>query len=235
MDQRTGEQKLFLLEGQTSCQSHIHGLGRRSEPLVDHVDVYVNQDSPSKVHSFDIDRKLGELIDNGSMQSKLVLVQLHGHTLSCMPDILTQRTGTEEALTILQSAAMKFFSRLTLENIDMLARIANQLTPKRAFYPLHERVMQTVQWSSDLSFMSQQAGFYVTIASILEHAKRYDELFFQSGDRMPDIHDVDTHLLERDRIRSAAFYVSGYGAEYHTPEWDVEYNPRDRQAISKKS
>ena len=232
--QHTDDQKVLLLEGHTLCQSRLDNLGDSSEPPDDHLEVSVERDISNKVHSFDIDKQLGGLVDNGSMQSKLVLAYLHALTSFCMPDRLTGKTGTEEALTILQSAALRSFSRLTQSNIDLLERIANELTPKRVFYPEHERVMQSVQWSSRVGFMSQHAGFYSAVISILHHEKRYDELFRQSGMLMPSIRNVDAHLLERNRIRSAAFQVSGYGAEDHTTEHDVEYNSRDRRRQSRR-
>ena len=150
--QRTGGHKVFLLEGRTSCQRHIQGLDYQSESLHDHVDISVNQESSCRIHQFDVDRQLGRLVDNDSMHSKLILVYLHGYTSFRMPDRLTRRTGTEEALSILRSAALKSFGRLRQETIDILARIANELTPKRVFCPEHERVMQSVQWSSPAEF-----------------------------------------------------------------------------------
>ena len=94
--------------------------------------------------------------------------------------------------------------------------------------------MQSVQWSSQLSFMSQHAAFYTTVVSILDHAKIYDDLFFQSDIRMPVIRDVNAHLLERGHIRSAALYVSGYSAEEPTSQYDEIYSPRDRDRESRR-
>jgi hypothetical protein len=94
--------------------------------------------------------------------------------------------------------------------------------------------MQSVQWFSQLSFMSQHAGFYTNVVSMLDHAKKYDELFFQSDVIMPVIGDVNAHLLERGRIRSAALYISGYGAEKHTSQYDEVHSPRDRNLDSRR-
>ena len=232
--QHTDEQKVILLEGHTTCRGRTNNLSDSSNPFNDHPEVSVNRDVSSNVHSFDVDKQLGGLVDNGSMQSKLVLAYMHALTSFCMPDPLTGKTGTEEALTILRSAALRSFSKLSQANIDILERIANELTPKRVFYPEHERVMQSVRWSSTIGFMSQHSEFYSVVLAILEHEKRYDELFHQSGITLPSIRDVNPHLLERDRIRSAAFQVSEYGAEDHTTENDVEYSSRDRGRHSRR-
>ena len=82
--------------------------------------------------------------------------------------------------------------------------------------------------------MSQHAGFYAAVVAIMEHDKRYDELFHQSGIVRPSIRGVDPHLLERHRIRSATFQVSEYGAEDHTTKNDVEYSSRDSRRQSRR-
>ncbi|KAI1770978.1 hypothetical protein F4818DRAFT_454894 [Hypoxylon cercidicola] len=51
-------------------------------------------------------------------------------------------TGTEQALTVLKSAAVKSFKCLTEHDHDLLKEIA-LLTPRRGYYPSHRRVMQT--------------------------------------------------------------------------------------------
>jgi hypothetical protein len=56
---------------------------------------------------------IGRLMDNGSLHSKLFLAYLHALTSFCLPDPLLQRTGTELALSILRSAAVRSFDRLT--------------------------------------------------------------------------------------------------------------------------
>jgi hypothetical protein len=69
---------------------------------------------PGRKHNyFRINTALGRLVDNGSLQSKLFLCHLHAATSHCLPDPLTGRTGTEEALRILKSAAVASFIRLT--------------------------------------------------------------------------------------------------------------------------
>ena len=93
-----------------------------------HLSVTVATDSIVKVHAFREDRALGGLIDNGSLQSKLVVAYLHALTSFCALDDLTQRTGTEQALTILGLAAVSSFTELSKPNVDILTAIA-RLTP----------------------------------------------------------------------------------------------------------
>lgn len=93
-----------------------------------HIAVQVAKRTVVRVHSYSVDSQLCRLVDNGSLQSKLFLCYLHALTSFCLPDTLTMRTGTEQALSILQSAAVKSFDRLTEENVGLLAQIAT-MTP----------------------------------------------------------------------------------------------------------
>ncbi|KAK4892491.1 hypothetical protein LTR27_008955 [Elasticomyces elasticus] len=104
-------------------------------------------------HTFQIDMMLGRLVGNGDIQSKLFLAYLHALTAYPLPDALTRKTGTEQALSMLRSADVRSFDRLTTENADLLGDIA-ALTLVRDYYPANERVMQTVKWSSKLGFLA---------------------------------------------------------------------------------
>ena len=109
----------------------------------DHVAVNIDWQPDSRVHTFSVDRQLRRLADNGSLQSKLHLCYLHALMLFCLPDPLTQRTGTKQALSILHSGSVRLFDQLQPENCMILAKIA-ELTPGRCYYPENERVMQSV-------------------------------------------------------------------------------------------
>jgi hypothetical protein len=82
---------------------------------------------------------------------------------------LTGHTGTEQALKILNSGAVRSFDILSNENINVLVNIF-QLAPSRKFYPSHLRDMQTVNWSRALSFLSQHGRFITAVTRIREQA-----------------------------------------------------------------
>ncbi|KAI1428155.1 hypothetical protein F5Y12DRAFT_790732 [Xylaria sp. FL1777] len=200
----------------------------------DHIRVTVTKSSVTKVHTLHVDGLLGRLLDNGDLQGKLFLSYLHALTSYCLPDPLTKRTGVEQSLWTLNSASVRSFHLLSPSNINVLVQIA-QLTPGRQYYPQHERVMQTVSWDSDLSYLSQHDGFYQVVASIFQQA-RQNSLFYPNSDsKQLDIHihiDTNEYLMERDRIRSSTFRISGFGAEEHTTAYDVTYASRDRNQSS---
>jgi hypothetical protein len=69
-------------------------------------------------HHYQIDRQLGRLVNNsGSLKSTLYRCSLHAVTAHCLPDELTGRTGTEEALATLASASV--CSSLSLDHIEI--------------------------------------------------------------------------------------------------------------------
>ncbi|KAI1759163.1 hypothetical protein GGR53DRAFT_524076 [Hypoxylon sp. FL1150] len=176
-----------------------------------HMDVTVDKGSATKAHVYEVDNLLGRVIDDGSLESKLLLSYLHSLTSFVLPDPLTRRTGTEQALTILDSAAIKSFKSLSDEDNDRLGEIAS-LTPKREYHPKHDRYAQAVQWDPKLSF-SAQHDQAKTLKFLDEESRR---------------------LLQRDMIRSATFYVSGFGAEAFNTRHDVSYMSRDQTATSEE-
>ncbi|EED21984.1 conserved hypothetical protein [Talaromyces stipitatus ATCC 10500] len=185
----------------------------------------------TRVHSYTVDEQLSRLVDNGSLHSKLFLCYLHALTSFCLVDPLTMRTGTEQALSILQSAAVKSFDRLTKEDIDLLAHIA-KLSPGREYYPRYLHVIQVVTWDSVLSYLSQHGHFLKHVQAMFEH---YDKMkIFHEGQYVKPwgVDHAEEALLNRDLIRSSMLRISGFGAEDHTLSMDAKYTPRDRGILS---
>ena len=73
-----------------------------------------------RYHCYRLDPLLGRLVDNGSLDSKLMLAHLHAVTSHSLPDGLTGLTGTEAALKILRSAAVRSFERLNSRDVAKL-------------------------------------------------------------------------------------------------------------------
>ncbi|PQE07113.1 p-loop containing nucleoside triphosphate hydrolase protein [Rutstroemia sp. NJR-2017a BVV2] len=179
-----------------------------------------------KYHLYSIDRQLGRLVDNGSLQSRLFRLYLHGTTSHCLIDRLTGRTGTEEALFGLAGAATRSFVELEPIDIELLEMLA-QLTPRRQFYPKHLRVMQQVEWAT-LSPLSQHCAFQKQVASIFGQANAFQ--VFQERPVEPLIPETrgEQFLLERAAIRDSSFQVHEFGAEAFTANDDTVYTSRDQ-------
>ncbi|KAF7189675.1 hypothetical protein HII31_08995, partial [Pseudocercospora fuligena] len=198
-----------------------------------HVSVTASQDTATKIHSLEIN-DLGRLLDNGDLMCKLYVAYLHALTSFCLPDPLTCRTGTEQALSILESAAVRSFDHLTEENLEMLGKIAS-LSPGRCYYPAHQRVMQTVDWDTSLSFLSQHGRLNSDVRMILTQAEESQFLFPGASFELPLLQNIDEHLQQRDSIRSAVFRTCGCGAEDHTSAYDKPYESRDLGWLSQRS
>lgn len=193
----------------------------------EHISVFVAKESIHKVHALRVDPKLGRLLDNSELGCKLFLAYLHALTSFCLVDPLTHMTGTEQALTILKSAAVRSFDQLAQEHIDMLAKIA-ALSPGRCYYPTHLRVMQKVDWDTKISFLSQHGHFITVVKNLLEQAKQATTFFPDAKLSFPRLDEPNNYLLQRDNTRSATFRVSGFGAEDHNTGNDKRYTARDR-------
>ncbi|KAI2625249.1 hypothetical protein GGS21DRAFT_314838 [Xylaria nigripes] len=203
-------------------------------PVDDHTKVEISKTSIVKIHALHIDSVLGRLIDNGNLQGKLFVSYLHALTSYYLPDPLTKTTGVEQALLILNSAAVRSFDRLSQQNIDILVKIA-RLNPIRQYYPQHERVMQTISWTSNLNYLSQHDGFFKAVSIIFEQAKQMSLFYPESGSEELDIRKMiptSDFLMERDCIRSSTFRISEFGSEAHTTIHDVTYPSRDQNQRS---
>ena len=185
-----------------------------------------------KHDAFTVDSRLGRITASGSLSSKLYLCYLHALTSHCLPDPLTGRTGTEEALRILASAAVCSFQRLDSESYYLLCGIAG-ISPRRLFYPKHKCDMEQVGWSDGLPVLSQHDAFWPEVEAILEHA-RDCELLQQrdaEGASLLDLSSLkrsDPLLASRAMNRNAVFRVSEFGAENHTAAFDSQYSGRHR-------
>ncbi|KAL2821232.1 hypothetical protein BJX63DRAFT_427905 [Aspergillus granulosus] len=188
-----------------------------------HIRINISWEPITTLHAYAVRDDLGYLDDNGSVQSKLMLCYMHALTSFCLPDPLTQKTGTEQALSILRSASLRSFSRLQTKNAILLAKIA-QLTPGRGYYPKNEREMQSVQWQKDLGFLTQHADFRKEVELIFQHDCLME--IFHPGMKVvhPPLPFVVADLQKRDCIRSSVFCISDFGAEEHTCDFDKVYS-----------
>lgn len=209
-----GDRKVIIPAGKVSVGRCGHHVTSSIAPVPGSPNVYV------------VNEMLQKLVDNGSLQSKLFLAYLHAVTSFCLPDPLTRRTGTEQALSILKSAAVKSFPILTLTAMELLDQLQS-LTPRREFYPKHLSEMQTVKWDSNLPVLSQHHHFYVEVKSIFKQNEMAELYHPDSYHSPPRIDGVESRLLRRDASRTSTFRISGFGAEDFNADLDVTYSARD--------
>ncbi|KAK8069035.1 hypothetical protein PG994_005651 [Apiospora phragmitis] len=176
-------------------------------------------------HYYEIDTTLGRVIDNGSLRSKLLLCHLHAMTSHCLVDPLTGRTGTEESLRILKSAAVASFSRLDATDAGMLFGIA-QLSPIRSFYPEYLMEMQQIKWDDSLHPLTQNDEYRWVALAILQQAESC-EIYFRPTKCFRIPQESNTQLVSRAMIRKSVFRVDGFGAEFFSNLQDCTYQSRN--------
>ncbi|KAK4551476.1 hypothetical protein LTR86_011153 [Recurvomyces mirabilis] len=182
----------------------------------------------------EIDETLGRLVENGSLEGMIFLAYLHALTSFVLPDTFTTRSGTEQALNILTSAATRSFSCLTQRAADLLGQIA-RLSPRRKYYPPHKHAMQQVTWDNQLSFFSQQSQLCTAVSEIFSHARRMQLFHPNATVKLAQVDFDKEDLYQRDLSRTAMFRISGFGAEDKILQHDRVYKARDCQDESERS
>ena len=180
---------------------------------------------------FQVDSILGRLRGDGGLRTWLSQAYLHALTTNILPDPLTGRTGTEEALSILKAQIKQVWKPLDDEEAataDLLAA----LTPRRIYYPQHLQVMQQVEWSSKLSFIAQHDDFVSLCARLVESGNRF-ATFYTDGKEIKPLQQLsDYHLLQRARLRHSAFRSSQFGGGADFYAFDKTYQGRDCSCIT---
>ncbi|KAG8800479.1 hypothetical protein FRC16_002799 [Serendipita sp. 398] len=152
--------KVIIPQGEYETQ-----VGQYGHPLVS-----IKSASLKGCFIYDVDTHVGRLVGTRSTESDILLVKLHAYTSSSLPDPLTRRTGTSEALSRLQSASSYTFSSITDDWKSSLEDLA-KITPLRTFYPAHLRVMESVTWHPSLPASSQSINFRYIVEDIIAYAR----------------------------------------------------------------
>ncbi|KAF5718422.1 hypothetical protein FMUND_5281 [Fusarium mundagurra] len=219
---------VIIPEGDVSCRMST-GYG-----VENHAEVSLDRETASRVQTYRLDPLLRRIVSNDKVESKLYLAYLHALTSYCLPDPFLQRTGTEEALTILGSASVRAPTALSQTAYTMLSNIA-QLSPKRSYYPADQWEMQKVRWRNDLSYTSQDDRFGKQVRNILEKHRQVQFLFPKSP--LPSLgqHFSIDELVDRAILRTSGTRVSGFGAEDFTTKQDVRYVSREKSKPLERS
>ena len=180
--------------------------------------VEVLENSPLvRYFKYDIDMDLGRLIGT-SLLSDFYKIHLHASTAYPMPDPLTGRTGTEEALSELNSARCLSFQTLTTEERDILCNIAG-LAPAQE---RHDHHVQSIDWHM-VGPLAQHWGFRTLVQTVLQFHERLG--IFSKDKTPPHVLRYDHHLHERLARRNYHLYAAEYAFFEPTPSHDARYHP----------
>ncbi len=202
-----------------------------SERRDDHVKIVIDKGSDRSIafHQYQIDDDMGRLVSNAGLTSTLYQAFLHALSSHCLADPLTGLTGTEEAIHMLQSATCFSFQNISDSDLNLLHKI-NDLTPSRAWYPIHLKTMQTVHWCYTYSSLGQHYGFHNLAQKVLDYAKLV-QLFDDKPGRSLDLKESGPgHLLDRAAFRLSCLYpVDSSCFDHQDDDCDAIYVSRDQE------
>ena len=148
---------------------------------------------------FGIDDVLGRLSCPAEPQLLYAKAQLHAFTSFVIPDPLTGRTGTEEALHILQSGYCQPWIPLGSGPIAILQAL-RELSPGREYYPKDKKSLQSVNWNAHLTMTIQHDAYEGLVRNILDKS---EQLRVFAPNNKEDV-EVDTYTPTHLRKRGIA-------------------------------
>jgi hypothetical protein len=198
------------------------------KPSGHHVQVIIHPGPGRRhYHWYTVDAELCRLTGNVGLTNKLYKVYLHAVCSAHVPDPLTKRTGVEEAMFLLQSAACYSFMKLDPFDSQLLTQIGS-LTVDRTWYPADKRSMQRVHWQDGLSSYVQSCAFYHAARNIVQYATKLQVLSEAPVEVCPDFPAREEFLLEHVSQRSTVLYSRDIvDFFYPTRSSTTEYTARD--------
>lgn len=198
----------------------------------DHIQIVVQTDSIRFVKFYDyiIDVDIGRLVNNSDLTSNLYQIFLHALSSHPFSDPLTGKTGTEEAIQLLQSAVCYSFQDISEIDLELLYKIA-AFSPSPIWYPKHKQSMQSVQQCHFYcSFQSQHHAFYKLVQEIINYA-RLLQVFSSKSDQNLCLNESNfQHLLDQSSFRLSYLYCADYALfDHKKKDYDIIYHSRDQE------
>lgn len=167
-----------------------------------HVEVVIAPSSANAYAKYEIDDVLGRLTCPPEPALLYTKAHLHALTSYPIPDKLTGRTGTGEAVHILRSGMSQPWDPLGISPISELEAIA-ALSPRREFYPEDKCSFQTMQWVPNLTVSIQHESLETLARNLLRKSHRLKP--FAEND--PDLKEVNvaSHLRRRAEMRRSVY------------------------------
>ena len=149
----------------------------------------------------------------------------HAVTANVLPDPLTGRTGTDEAIHCLQAGSAQPWAPVDEESYRILATLA-EISPSRFYYPETMKVLQKVAWNETLMPAVQHDAFRPIVSDII-HQCRLLHRFHRISEIPPEgVRAGDEHLLVRAQLRNQAHRAAQQQNIPSTPD-AKRYSPRD--------
>ena len=200
-----------------------------------HVEVKIKtQGDKLRLFLYRIDEILGRLKGSSDVMSRLYKTYLHALTSHFLPDPLTGRTGTEEALDSLRKNS-NLLREPAEEDVKEIFRWIGELTPCRTYYPQHLRVMQQVRWNSHLPILSQRDSFLRYAQQIMSSGEGFKFLYLNSqpSSTLGTHHVID--LVHRAELRNANFASNNGEGHFVLGQKGTPYAGRERVSSTERA
>ena len=157
----------------------------------------------------------------------------HAYTSFVVPDCLTGRTGSEEALQSLKSGISQPWQPINVRLFEILTSIA-ALTPRRDFYPEDIKVMQKVFWDARLTTTIQHDEFRPVVEAICKKSEQLSKFSFQKTEVRSLELVGESHLQHRSYSRRRLYQRPNPDPDEQQADLDLPYDSRDRCRFSKE-
>ena len=180
---------------------------------------------------FVIDDVLGRLDSPTEPILLYAKAQFHAYTSFVVPDPLTKRTGTEEALHCLNSGYCQPWTPLNKIALGILMSMAN-FTPMREYYPREIKKMQFVVWDPHLTATIQHDGFRLAVKAICDKSEKLSAFVLQKTEHLSLPEAADSHLVRRSYLRRRLYQRPNSDCDAQQQTSDLPYDARDRCPLS---
>ena len=191
--------------------------------------VAVRASSNNDYGRFGIDDVLGRLTCPPEPRLLYSKAQFHAFTSFVLPDPLTGRTGTEEALHSLKSGYCQPWTPIGDISASILKTIRT-LSPVREYYPSHMRRLQTVIWDEYLTMSIQHDSYDALVQDILDKSDRLEAFSPHNEEEIDSDIQTSSRLRRRGEIRRFLYERDSSDLERPKTLDDKVYEPRDRNA-----
>ena len=179
---------------------------------------------------FFINKVLGRLECASEPRLMYFKAYCHAVTSFVLPDSLTGRSGTDEAIHCLRSGNTQPWAPVDEVSYEILSKIAD-LTPRRVYYPEDLKVLQKVSWKDNLLSTIQHDEFRPIVRDILEQCRVLHRYHLGSAGPPADDQGGNEYLQARAQIRRDTFRPLQHQKTRPVVP-DRTYVARDRTKIS---
>ncbi|EAQ92064.1 hypothetical protein CHGG_00299 [Chaetomium globosum CBS 148.51] len=194
----------------------------------DGIHVSVCASSADHYGKFGIDEVLGQLTCPPEPRLLYTKALLHALTSFPLPDDLTRRTGTEEALRTLKSGRCQPWQPIGGGAIASLLAI-QRLVPGRHYYPPDKQCLQIVTWDPALTMTIQHDSYDSVVSSILKRSEQLRAFAENNNEVLNPPADPSSWL----RLRAETYrlsYERNISEGIISTRKDTIYQARDRYA-----